>query len=820
MSTRVRGTMGGSSKKESERRDSLLGLRTYETLGLFRPIKKRKKAQKWSALDLSAIPDDVSEASNDYGSAPMSPDLSPFFNSTPLRAFGATDTTTLPFPHFDPNIETSQSNIHTGIDNKVLAEVSQLPQAAEAEPLSTHNPVETSSSENRKTVDVSSKQNQITFEAPSSYSNFNSDFTFRSAPLDTSPTKFKDSLETKKNFENVMAQIHQYTSVPLPVLSQENHPGQDAFDSITWDPDLPPGWSSADKSPERLALKPKPVVAYTTVGSVVNPNNVPQFSAPNRIQREGAGRRPLMSMTNRQYENLFQNHGKPPSPLGMQSPMQSSMQYTQHLQLIPPTYEELRPRSTAPTNQLPPTTSQLTDQEKQVLAKLDEAILKIPLNARKTVSATSSVSGSTPAFRPRILLNDEDVKRAYGVQGQRQGLEKMQTLQRLARFENPMREHALSRLSEFSVSAQAVTKANAVPGALETILRGHSTEGTNRGELNTSFQFPPPGLTSTVNPLYGAYSSSTYNSAPPSRPSGYPQPLTAGPPGQRQANQPFFNARNSAMNAAEAGNATLSRQPSGFTSYGTPDFQATVGSSSVTPEMYTAMPAEVYPPSRFARDWRPNNDSFRQIPWPYTTQQQQLKETGPIIVPSVEPLSLGPHTLLIDTIPNEMMAKYYPNGPPEGLGYYRAPAAKVEMSFRAVENELLPDHDGRGYSKEKRKIELDEFFFAGQKRYFMTGEDHIIELEHREANAGTAPLPKPQIPPPLTPEEVEKMAIAKAVKPLIDGSFGTLLAFAETSDRSRTKWSGWSTAKPELIDDSVEGNKSCFGEDWGNTKLS
>ena len=64
------------------------------------------------------------------------------------------------------------------------------------------------------------------------------------------------------------------------------------------------------------------------------------------------------------------------------------------------------------------------------------------------------------------------------------------------------------------------------------------------------------------------------------------------------------------------------------------------------------------------------------------------------------------------------------------------------------------------------------------------------------------------------------MSLAEAFKPAIDGLFGTMLSYAESSDRSRMKLSGWVTGPSDYIDDSVQGNKSCFGEDWGNTRAT
>jgi hypothetical protein len=114
-----------------------------------------------------------------------------------------------------------------------------------------------------------------------------------------------------------------------------------------------------DRSPDLLeATRPVPAV-YTTVGSLVDPNAVRAFQAPNRIQREGANRRPLptSAVFNRSFgssNSLF--HSKLPlSPAALRN--QNNMHYAQQFgrghgglgQLSVTT-----PLITSPTRTLPP----------------------------------------------------------------------------------------------------------------------------------------------------------------------------------------------------------------------------------------------------------------------------------------------------------------------------------------------------------------------------------------------------------------------------------------------------------------------------------
>ena len=124
----------------------------------------------------------------------------------------------------------------------------------------------------------------------------------------------------------------------------------------------------------------------------------------------------------------------------------------------------------------------------------------------------------------------------------------MQTLQRLAKFDNPMQELARTRFSEYSLMKSHITGLSRAKTTGESYLetsiirerqtvRPQSTDLniTKKGKQESGYQFPPLGLTSSpasqLNPVYGATHIIT---SAPSRPPGYPQPLTAGPPGQRQ----------------------------------------------------------------------------------------------------------------------------------------------------------------------------------------------------------------------------------------------------------------------------------------------
>jgi hypothetical protein len=278
--------------------------------------------------------------------------------------------------------------------------------------------------------------------------------------------------------------------------------------------------------------------------------------------------------------------------------MQNSMQYTQQLGQSPIHYNHTPPslsgRSShfARSNQQFPTGSMhLNEQEKQILTRQGMNIPQIFSGNAMTSPVTptpvnNQFSGSggnvRQVFSVKELMEEEEMGRSNSVQGPVQGLEKMQTLQRLAKFNNPMQELARSRLSEFSVVQSRTTgKTLANPtgtSPFEALLHNRKTAMTQKidtnfnktEELDRGYQFPPPGLASSsasqANPLYGAYSSSTSQSSAQSRPPGYPQPLTAGPPGQRQ----YPGGPNKIYNHFEALWATEGRSPI-YNSFGNPE---------------------------------------------------------------------------------------------------------------------------------------------------------------------------------------------------------------------------------------------------------
>lgn len=117
-------------------------------------------------------------------------------------------------------------------------------------------------------------------------------------------------------------------------------------------------------------------------------------------------------------------------------------------------------------------------------------------------------------------------------------------------------------------------------------------------------------------------------------------------------------------------------------------------------------------------------------------------------------------------------------------------------------------------------IRVEDWFYTGQKRYGMTINEHINDLRDRVDVNLFGPIGRPKADTnidkePLTRERIESMSADEAIKPLIDGVFGSLLEYAEDSPTSRKTLSGFIKETPDLVDKNRAGNNSFFGEDWG-----
>lgn len=404
---------------------------------------------------------------------------------------------------------------------------------------------------------------------------------------------------------------------------------------------------------------------------------------------------------------------------------------------------------------------------------------------------------------------DESVSgRTSSTQGQIQVLRRMQTIQQLAKFDNPMQKLAKEKLRELSInnlalelepSSSIVSKAPLTPFSFEEYqiqevneCLGALKSGSgpldqyssipqpangehDHGTLDRQYQFPqiggPRGPGTQSNPLFRP--SDQGSSLPP----GVPQPLTAGPPGHRP---PPVSSR--------PGRSLTNEAPEQSSGYG-----------------YAH-----YPPHSAGTFTDPgaNPDS------PWHQQYMQLITTGQVNGPRAPPERLVTH----DTLTWEEALKYYPYGGLPKDFNFNFKFAKVDMSQLGQE-----DKDA---AKAKAR---DDRYYSGQRLLGMTMDEHVTALESKKSRATSLygpiapPVPKESIKKltPYTQEDINKMDESEAAAPALSMLFGTLLNYSKDNTRQGpTKLSKLGKSPASHIDNCETGNKSLYGEDWGVSSTS
>ena len=719
MSTR-RGRRRSSTKSINEADATLSGPMSLGSLGPFRYTmkkKKKKKGGKWAPLDLSAT-DSTSEKGNYAFSEEGSRAASPFPNTANFSILQRSAP--------QPNPENIQ--------------------------VSTNTP---------------RRDTGLNFP----------DFTpGRDIGLDFHDTELsarseaEDPEAVKENFDAAMARLASSTKVA----------GGDAFDSLEWDPELPSA-TAPDASPEPVTINPQPV--YTTVGSVVNPSLQPQFVAPNRIQREGSLRRPLMPMSARQYE-AFSPRGPPPSLT-----IANSMQYTQQLMKSSARFPYSPPPRSARSSISARSFQQPgADMESELMRRLTEMVGMVP--------SQSPLSPTSIAFSDRDNLavksceeehsrrrEEDTLSQTSSMPSSLQGNGTMLSMQTLSNYNNPVQRAARNRHSEFSTvrfpdiedPKETLTRIEneyrARKLSLEGMLR-QKNEAEEKNEVQAGSVLgrqPPPGLSTITqaNPLYGAGSLPSSQST--LRP-GVPQPLTAGPPGQRSSHH--------VAKKLVAGRQNLrpldTRGTSHLSAFGHP--------TPISP--WSAQPSDVSVPASH----NPYDINFED------------------------------YTKIIDTLPIDEVQAYYPTKLPNGMtGQYRPLSYAVQQQMDAASNEPLSEQEQRL----ARADDLERSFYSGQRSYGMTVDDHIKALQVKESyqaqdfgsiGSHLGDNTRPNIEKkPLSKENIATMSTAQAAKPLIDAAFGTILAYADNKSSSRRLLSQFSKSPAWMIDDTEEGRKSFLG---------
>lgn len=827
-------TMSTTNKdlKDGVAGDATLGSSaSMDSLGTSKVILKRKKKfAKWSPFDLSTAANNGGEAgsgSEAGSSRAASPSVQPAvahashpFASWPQHSFSTLAATSIGPPMPD---DSDRDNRETGFASQNAGDSLQTPTQGSYEfsalpaqhtgerPLfDTEEPASQSTDESLQTPipsDDGLRESIARVSALFSARNLQEAairLAAHNSHIGRGHSPSSDTQSTQAQREAAMTSIVGAFGTAKP--SRPNM--EDPFDSLEWDPDMPSVSASDSPEPVQPAVVVPQPRAYTTVGSLVDPNAVPQFTAPNRIQREGAGRRPLLTfMQNRQSTSTRHPDSAYYAPRNLPASltMAESMHFAQRVSQSPKRDPELSSSHSSRSATRQP--DSLTEEDLQLLRKAREPQVEAnnanvfgytsfrDLYKRQLASNLSETRVSQENTSPSKSYYNQDLtlatclpadllERDHEKSMTLSGLEKMQTLQRLAKFNNPAQSIAKQRLNALSVrnnSGKTVANPSGLPNASST---------SARGELDRSYQFPPPGFdpssTSQPNPLLNAYG-------------GRPQPLTAGPPGQRQYLAPGVNRSFASINGFG--------QFEGEAIASDPVYSNDLYRGSIDPRLWSGSSSSVLP--------NPLSQNFISPIQPSTWKYR-------------EPAFPGEHvgSNIVDTASIPTIAKYYPHGIDETVsGNYEPLPYQTMVKMGHVPGEQEP----RTVAEKKAAWtkELGDQLYEGQRRYGMTTEDHIDVLDwqdqKRKAEAAGAlgaigPRPKITIEKkPITPEEMENMTVADAAKPLVAAAFGRLLAFADGGQdcESSRYLSGFTEPDDYLVDDSEHGNKSFFGEDWG-----
>lgn len=554
----------------------------------------------------------------------------------------------------------------------------------------------------------------------------------------------EDSEETKQKYETIMARL------------------DDVFDAEEWDEDF---LGPVNNSPE-LATEPQRVT-YTTVGSVAKTNTVQTFSPPVRIQREGANRRMPILPTMRAADNFYARQQSMGGPGFAMPPLNSYMgQHNQQLQ-----QQQMASQSDINMSLLESLNLNLTDQEQEVLGNFNQSPTVMRSgNIQSPPRAPpmgSFMVENQPAAQP--FAKEESYSQTSSLTGSAglAGLNKMQTLQRLAQFENPAQGFAKERLAEFKAVKMQQQNEND-PGLCAQTSRVDFNDMQRRTSAGAMSQYRSENdnpFSSGRRPSYdGPYQNSHYRgSVPP----GCPQPLTAGPPGQRQ-NTVAVNRLNWVNDQSNIHNAH-------------PDLPYVTRANTDAPWFKDGFVG--YDTHR--------SDTFRSIP----SEDSYIRDTASAVD----------------------IQQYYPAGFPSGF-HMRKTRTMNEVE---KQKNLLPEDEFKAIEKDLIAEMKNNQWYGHLRRFGMTVEDHLNDFEVKEKPHQPGPIQRPTAEflaarKAFLTSNVEEMALPDITEPLVAAAFRTLLAYSDNVVRpeNRKLMSKFEPSPPWQLDNTAEGRKSVMNDDW------
>lgn len=338
----------------------------------------------------------------------------------------------------------------------------------------------------------------------------------------------------------------------------------------------------------------------------------------------------------------------------------------------------------------------------------------------------------------------------------------------------------------------------------------------SRPDTPSSIPSTTPDLTTDrlINP-YGTTPAAT----------GAPQPLKAGPPGQR----PF---KPSTLDAASRGLRVDGQVPPAAYQPQSPiglpyNFDTNLVAAFDDDDGISATGRTAQLP----RDERQHG--------PVSRNPHELAGFGRLSTPgpfdtATEELS-GARRKVHDTLPPERLEQYFPAGFPSNYdGRHKPVADDWHAKYPTAENRFMQE------TFSERMTKINQNFYASTEGLVRNMEQIVRDHNYRclENKVGVIGQERERLrgshierlgadgkvqPPVLTVEEADRMDEAEVAKPLVNMAFATLLSYKEQSESgaaARNAWpSGFIEADPAWVDTSDEGNTSFFSKSKDEEQL-
>jgi hypothetical protein len=320
----------------------------------------------------------------------------------------------------------------------------------------------------------------------------------------------------------------------------------------------------------------------------------------------------------------------------------------------------------------------------------------------------------------------------------------------------------------------------------------------------------------------------------PSAPPGYPQPLTAGPPGQRHYSGGSSHA-SSGYTADQWGGNQYSSMHDNYNA------QAEA-SSWAGASMHGNANSQAN-----ASSWgNPHGNDGQASGFSYDPNKFDLSKIDLRKVPFNPPAVLATmdgdawNAPIHDTLTHEQSGKYYSMGAPTDITKeYQPLSEETKIKMESVAASTPED-----FAEMRKKVEdlktgsTNSMFYIGQQEFHEKQYEDVLsemwEDAHNPYARGKKPTPpnpfgpigqgrpskktnppEPAVTKKYTVEEWNKKPIGECCKPILNAALINMLRYSQKGPDSWAARSGWVQSPSEHIDPTPEGNRSVYGEDWG-----